>query len=117
MRRCALLHLNDYPAVLGLSKRIVNSYCNAVASGSVLLFSYAHFRLATQCARSKDRGNPGDNFLCTVLVVERGSRRMKPGDKALGMDQPICRRDFLNSTLLASGSLLLKSLSPLEMMA
>jgi len=42
---------------------------------------------------------------------------MKPGDKALGMDQPICRRDFLNSTLLASGSLLLKSLSPLEMMA
>jgi len=41
---------------------------------------------------------------------------MKPGDKALGMDQPICRRDFLNSTLLASGSLLLKSLSPLEMM-
>ena len=42
---------------------------------------------------------------------------MKPGDKALGMDQPICRRDFLNSTLLASGGMLLKSLSPLEMMA
>lgn len=42
---------------------------------------------------------------------------MKASDKALGMDQPICRRDFLNSTLLASGSLLLKSLSPLEIMA
>jgi spermidine dehydrogenase len=42
---------------------------------------------------------------------------MKPGDKALGMDQPICRRDFLNASLLASGSLLMKSVSPLDLMA
>jgi spermidine dehydrogenase len=42
---------------------------------------------------------------------------MKATDKALGMNQPICRRDFLNATLLASGSLLMKSLSPLELMA
>jgi spermidine dehydrogenase len=42
---------------------------------------------------------------------------MKASDKALGMNQRICRRDFLNSTLLASGSLLLGSLSPLQIMA
>ena len=30
-------------------------------------------------------------------------------DKALGMDRRISRRDFLNATLLASGSVLLKS--------
>ncbi|MEJ2010217.1 MAG: NAD(P)-binding protein [Acidobacteriota bacterium] len=38
-------------------------------------------------------------------------------DKVLGMDQRICRRDFLNSTLLASGSLLLGSLSPKQLLA
>jgi spermidine dehydrogenase len=37
--------------------------------------------------------------------------------KALGMDQPISRRDFLNSTLIGSGALLLSSMSPLELMA
>jgi spermidine dehydrogenase len=42
---------------------------------------------------------------------------MKTGDKALGMNEPICRRDFLNSTLLASGALLMKSMSPLQLMA
>jgi spermidine dehydrogenase len=38
-------------------------------------------------------------------------------DKALGMDQKICRRDFLNSALLGSGSALLGSLSPRELLA
>lgn len=38
-------------------------------------------------------------------------------DKVLGMDQKICRRDFLNSTLLASGGLLLGSLSPRQLLA
>jgi spermidine dehydrogenase len=37
-------------------------------------------------------------------------------DKALGMDQPISRRDFLNSTLLASGSLLMSSVAPLQLL-
>ena len=37
--------------------------------------------------------------------------------KALGMDQPISRRDFLNSTLIGAGALLLSSMSPLELMA
>ncbi len=38
-------------------------------------------------------------------------------DRSLGLDQPISRRDFLNSTLLASGALLMSSASPLQLMA
>lgn len=38
-------------------------------------------------------------------------------DKALGLDRDITRRDFLNSSLLASGGLLLQSLSPAQMLA
>ena len=38
-------------------------------------------------------------------------------DRGLGMKARICRRDFLNSMLLASGSVLLKSLTPLELLA
>ncbi len=38
-------------------------------------------------------------------------------DKALGLSQRICRRDFLNGTVLASGSLLLSSLTPLQLFA
>lgn len=37
--------------------------------------------------------------------------------KALGMDQSITRRDFLNATLLASGGLLLNSATPAELLA
>ncbi|MGH9328374.1 MAG: NAD(P)-binding protein [Terriglobia bacterium] len=47
----------------------------------------------------------------------RSSAKSSSSSKALGMDQPICRRDFLNSTLLASGSLLLGSLSPKQLLA
>jgi spermidine dehydrogenase len=36
--------------------------------------------------------------------------------KSLGMDERISRRDFLNSTLLASGGLLMSSLTPLELL-
>ena len=39
------------------------------------------------------------------------------GDSALGMNARICRRDFLNSTLLASGTVLLGSKTPLELLA
>src|SRR5271166_1412142 len=38
-------------------------------------------------------------------------------DKTLGMDQPISRRDFLNSTLLASGGLLMESSNPLQLLS
>lgn len=38
-----------------------------------------------------------------------------PQDKSLGLNSRICRRDFLNSTLLASGSLLLGPLSPRDL--
>jgi spermidine dehydrogenase len=41
----------------------------------------------------------------------------QPGDKSLGMDADITRRDFLGSTLLASGAMLLGSLTPAELLA
>jgi spermidine dehydrogenase len=39
------------------------------------------------------------------------------GDAALGMDGPITRRDFLGSALLASGAVLLGSMTPAELLA
>jgi spermidine dehydrogenase len=44
------------------------------------------------------------------------SKRCQPGDSALGMNAGITRRDFLGSTLLASGALLLDGLSPAELL-
>ena len=38
-------------------------------------------------------------------------------DRALGVHQPICRRDFLNSTLLAAGGVLLGPLTPQQLLA
>jgi spermidine dehydrogenase len=38
-------------------------------------------------------------------------------DKILGMHEEISRRDFLNSTLLASGGLLMRGASPLELLS
>lgn len=38
-------------------------------------------------------------------------------DRALGLNQPICRRDFLNSTLLAAGGALLGPLTPQQLLA
>jgi spermidine dehydrogenase len=40
-----------------------------------------------------------------------------PGDSTLGMGEPITRRDFLGSVLLASGALLLQSVTPAELLA
>lgn len=45
------------------------------------------------------------------------SKKDERGDKALGMEQGITRRDFLNSTLLASGAALLAPLTPAELLA
>ena len=41
----------------------------------------------------------------------------KKADASLGMDTSITRRDFLGSTLLASGSVLLKGMTPAELLA
>ena len=38
-------------------------------------------------------------------------------DESLGLNQPICRRDFLNSTLLAAGGALLGALTPQQLLA
>src|ERR1700730_12437499 len=45
------------------------------------------------------------------------SRQANRQDAALGMNEPITRRDFLNTTLLASGSLLLQSVAPKDLLA
>jgi spermidine dehydrogenase len=44
-------------------------------------------------------------------------RAHKLGDKSLGMDSPITRRDFLGATLLASGAQLLSAFSPAQLLA
>src|SRR5262245_39005325 len=46
-----------------------------------------------------------------------GKKSTRPGDAALGMDARITRRDFIGSTLLASGSLLLAGATPAELLA
>lgn len=51
------------------------------------------------------------------MADDRQPRRKEPGGKALGMDQRISRRDFLNATLLASGLQLMGSASPLELLS
>ncbi len=43
--------------------------------------------------------------------------REEPGDRALGLDQPIQRRDFLNASLLATGGALLHAAAPQHMFA
>ncbi|HEV2470673.1 MAG TPA: FAD/NAD(P)-binding protein [Candidatus Sulfotelmatobacter sp.] len=46
-----------------------------------------------------------------------GSTVRTSADKVLGLDRDITRRDFLNSTLLASGGLLLSPVSPAQLLA
>jgi spermidine dehydrogenase len=43
-------------------------------------------------------------------------RNLRHGDRAMGMDASITRRDFLGSTLLASGAMLFEGLSPAELL-
>jgi len=45
------------------------------------------------------------------------NNQQKPGDRALGMDTSVSRRDFLGSTLLASGAQLLEPISPARLLA
>ena len=49
------------------------------------------------------------------MPINKNTRERE--DKSLGMDRRISRRDFLNSTLLASGSLLMTSATPLQLLA
>jgi spermidine dehydrogenase len=44
-------------------------------------------------------------------------KQRKPGDESLGLNTPIERRDLLNSTLLAAGSVLLGSMTPFQLLA
>jgi spermidine dehydrogenase len=45
------------------------------------------------------------------------AKQTKPGDNSLGLNSEITRRDFLGSTLLASGALLLNGLTPSQLLA
>jgi spermidine dehydrogenase len=51
------------------------------------------------------------------MTARREPDRSPSEDRALGMDQQISRRDFLNATLLASGGLLMSSASPLQLLS
>jgi spermidine dehydrogenase len=51
------------------------------------------------------------------MDVTEGLGGNDSGDKALGMDQAVTRRDFLNATLLGAGSLLLNPVSPAQLLA
>lgn len=50
-------------------------------------------------------------------TTEAINRANHSSEKSLGLDQDITRRDFLNSTLLASGGALLASVTPSQMLA
>ena len=51
-------------------------------------------------------------------VTDKGSHSERSrAEKSLGLGQDITRRDFLNSTLLASGGLLLSPVSPAQLLA
>src|SRR5205823_8133054 len=43
--------------------------------------------------------------------------KLNSQDRALGLGQPISRRDFLNSTLLASGGLLMAGATPAQLLS
>jgi spermidine dehydrogenase len=47
----------------------------------------------------------------------RDPHQKRPGDTALGLNTPIVRRDFLGSTLLASGALLTEGFGPAQLLA
>jgi spermidine dehydrogenase len=50
-------------------------------------------------------------------AMSKRANTLSQSDRLLGMDQNISRRDFLNSSLLAASSLLLSSVSPLDLLA
>jgi spermidine dehydrogenase len=55
-------------------------------------------------------------FLTSRPTVMSRRRTNKSSDDSLGLSASICRRDFLNATLLASGAVLLQPLTPLQLL-
>ena len=53
-----------------------------------------------------------DTAIANIMLFTRMA-----ADDTLGMDAGITRRDYLNSTLLASGGLLLSGACPMELLA
>src|SRR5215467_16325162 len=76
--------------------------------------SYNAGETAHICGRRKTlAGGKGSDQLMGNGSHTESSR----AEKTLGLNQDITRRDFLNSTLLASGGALLASVSPAEVLA
>src|ERR1035438_2823941 len=89
--------------------------------GSVLLRKTRHSELGFRIwgggsmkAKSSESGIPRRSKVKQSPITNLTT---EAGDRTLGMNARICRRDFLNSALLASGSVLLESLSPLQLLA
>jgi spermidine dehydrogenase len=66
--------------------------------------------------------NPGEELRRKTILRSKESKpsvnkENSRADYALGMEHSITRRDFLNATLVASGSLLLNSLAPADLIA
>src|SRR6266404_4486950 len=64
-------------------------------------------------------GRRTGKWICCSGGIRMASNERKEchHDHTLGMDEPISRRDYLNSTLLASGSLLLGAVCPMDLLA
>jgi spermidine dehydrogenase len=69
----------------------------------------------TLCDPFRARATLGHEAFSQPAMTER--RSAQSGDQALGMGRAITRRDFLGSTLLASGAMLLESATPAELLA
>ena len=48
------------------------------------------------------------------MAADNGRPVIRPGERELGLDSSITRRDFLNATLLGAGAALLDARSPAE---
>lgn len=71
---------------------------------------------------ARGRLSPGEELRRKTILRSKESKpsvnKENPrADHALGMERSITRRDFLNATLLASGSLLVNPLSPADLIA
>src|SRR5438874_6596989 len=63
---------------------------------------------------------PSDITIRTLVFQNKMSdskEKLNSQDRALGLGQPISRRDFLNSTLLASGGLLMTGATPAHLLS
>jgi spermidine dehydrogenase len=67
---------------------------------------------------NRNGGRSGKWICCSGGIrMALKEHKHRPYDHSLGMDAPISRRDYLNSALVASGSILLGATSPMDLLA